>query len=72
MFRQCYSALLGTVDLRMAERPTDEPDAPDTTSRKQPYRTPVVVTWGTLKEITQAAGNHGHSDGGRPPRMKTR
>ena len=31
---------------------------------KKPYDAPILVRWGTLRDITQAAGNKGASDGG--------
>ena len=38
-------------------------EAKDTQARK-PYDAPILVRWGTLRDITQAAGNKGASDGG--------
>lgn len=32
---------------------------------KQPYEAPVLVTWGTLRDITQAVGSSGNNDGGK-------
>jgi hypothetical protein len=32
---------------------------------KKPYEAPVLVRWGTLRELTQAVGARGASDGGR-------
>jgi len=31
---------------------------------KKPYEAPVLIRWGTLREITQAVGSKGASDGG--------
>ncbi|HEY6983716.1 lasso RiPP family leader peptide-containing protein [Reyranella sp.] len=39
---------------------------------KKPYSAPVLMEWGSLQELTQAAGNHGNRDGGRRPFNKTR
>jgi hypothetical protein len=48
---------------------TPTPPAP-----KKPYRAPVLVRWGTLRDITQAVGRSGNSDGGgnNQGRSKTR
>jgi hypothetical protein len=40
---------------RVSEQPT----------AKKPYSAPVLVTWGTLRDITQKNGNKGNSDGGK-------
>lgn len=37
----------------------------ETSPAKKPYSTPVLVTWGTLRDITQAVGATGNSDGGK-------
>ncbi|TAJ89215.1 hypothetical protein [Reyranella sp.] len=34
-------------------------------SQKRSYSPPVLVTWGTLLDITQAVGSSGRRDGGR-------
>jgi len=38
---------------------------------KKTYETPVLVRWGTLREITQAAGRRGASDGGHGRNKRT-
>ena len=38
---------------------------------KKLYETPVLVRWGTLRDITQAAGNRGGSDGGHGRNKRT-
>ncbi|TAJ86538.1 lasso RiPP family leader peptide-containing protein [Reyranella sp.] len=32
---------------------------------KKPYAPPVLVQWGTLRDITQSVGWNGRSDGGK-------
>jgi len=53
--------------------------SPDTTDRstvptpgKRPYAAPSLVTWGTLRDITQAVGNKGNSDGAKKGATRTR
>jgi hypothetical protein len=41
-------------------------------NRKRPYAPPVLVQWGTLRDITQSVGNTGANDGGRGGRRRTR
>ena len=41
-------------------------------TKKRPYEAPVLQDWGTLQDVTQAVGNHGKADGGRPPFKNTR
>lgn len=43
---------------------TDEPIS------KRPYSPPLLVKWGTMRDITQSVGFHGRKDGGRgrPPK----
>jgi hypothetical protein len=44
-----------------------------TAPMKTPYVTPVLVTWGTLRDITKHVGNAGKADGGKTKKMtKTR
>jgi hypothetical protein len=38
---------------------------------KKAYETPDLIRWGTLREITQAVGNRGASDGGRKREKRT-
>ena len=38
---------------------------------KKAYETPVLVRWGTLRDITQAVGNRGASDGGHKRDKRT-
>ncbi|CAN5868049.1 hypothetical protein BH11PSE3_BH11PSE3_08140 [soil metagenome] len=56
-----------------------DPRSPDSTDRsseqtpaKQPYAAPVLVTWGTLRDITQSVGSSGNSDGAKKGRTRTR
>jgi hypothetical protein len=37
--------------------------SPNTTKTKKPYTTPSLVEWGTLRDLTQAVGSVGSSDG---------
>jgi hypothetical protein len=42
------------------------PPRPDQDAEtKKPYEAPVLVRWGTLRDLTQSAGNRGASDGAR-------
>ena len=38
---------------------------------KKAYEMPVLVRWGSLREITQAAGSRGASDGGQGRNKRT-
>jgi hypothetical protein len=38
---------------------------------KKPYEAPALIRWGTLREITQSAGNRGASDGGSKNQKRT-
>ena len=38
---------------------------------KKAYEAPTLVRWGTLREITQAVGNKGASDGGSKSQKRT-
>jgi hypothetical protein len=38
---------------------------------KKPYKTPALVRWGTLRDITRAVGNRGASDGGHKSQKRT-
>ena len=40
--------------------------------KKRPYKPPVLQEWGNFEDLTQANGNNGKADGGRPPFSKTR
>ena len=33
-------------------------------AKKKTYEAPALIRWGTLRDITQAVGNRGASDGG--------
>lgn len=33
--------------------------------KKRPYAPPVLIEWGSLRDITQAVGNSGNNDGGK-------
>ncbi|HVB58190.1 MAG TPA: lasso RiPP family leader peptide-containing protein [Candidatus Acidoferrales bacterium] len=39
---------------------------------KKPYKAPVLVVHGTVKDLTKAVGTHGTADGGARFRIKTR
>jgi hypothetical protein len=41
-------------------------------NKKRSYETPVLVVWGTLRDITQSVGTNGANDGGRGSRRRTR
>ena len=38
---------------------------------KKAYEAPTLVRWGTLRDITQAAGNRGASDSGHGKNKRT-
>ena len=38
---------------------------------KKAYEAPALIRWGTLRDITQAVGNRGASDGGSKRDKKT-
>lgn len=40
-------------------------------SKKKAYETPVLVTYGTVRELTRQVGMNGSLDGGVPLRPKT-
>lgn len=48
---------------------TPTPPRPDQDTKdvqaKKPYEAPVLVRWGTLRDLTQSVGARGSSDGGR-------
>jgi hypothetical protein len=49
----------------MPEKPVSV-DAPSPTPpTKKPYVAPLLVTWGTLRDMTQKVGRHGAADGGK-------
>lgn len=49
----------------MTDRPKHEPQSSNPSPTKKPYRAPVLIQWGTLQDITQAAGKTSpHPDGG--------
>ncbi len=37
-----------------------------------PYSAPVLITWGTLRDVTQSVGSSGRNDGGRGRQRRTR
>lgn len=41
------------------------PESRETSPAKKPYAPPALVTWGTLRDITQSQGNQGNNDGGK-------
>lgn len=41
-------------------------DDPPPTREKAPYAPPVLIRWGTLREMTQTVGYQGSNDGGVP------
>ena len=57
-----YSGVVKTdATPKSPESAEDAKDAPP----KKPYEAPVLVSWGTLRDLTQAVGARGASDGGR-------
>ena len=52
----------------------DNPTAkkPNTTDKpKKPFHRPVLVTYGNIRDVTQAVGNMGNPDGGSMSTQKT-
>ncbi len=50
-----------------------EPTPPPSSKAKKPYQAPILVRWGTLRELTEAVGNRGGRDGGKKSgRKRTR
>lgn len=50
----------------MNSQPFDPPDRlSEQPITKRPYSAPVLVAWGSLRDITLAIGSHGKSDGGK-------
>lgn len=41
------------------------PDSRESAPPKKPYTAPALVTWGSLRDITQSVGWSGNSDGGK-------
>ena len=66
----------GNVLKQEATRIDGEPGQPAAESRpeqkKAPYAAPVLVQWGSLRDITQSVGRTGSPDGGRGRRRQTR
>ena len=56
----------------MADEPAEGPAVSDTAGDRKPYRKPEIVTWGTLRDLTQAVGNSGSKDGGHGRNHRTR
>jgi len=51
----------GCMNAGPVKRPSSIGETPP---RKKDYVAPALVTWGTLRDITQAVGLNGHPDGG--------
>jgi hypothetical protein len=50
---------------QMLEKPLRGDDRSPTPPIKKPYVAPVLVRWGTLRDVTQKAGAKGALDGGK-------
>lgn len=57
---------------KMDNEPDRKNEAKARAGSKKPYKTPSIVRWGTLLEMTQANGGTGRPDGGRKPYRRTR
>ena len=55
----------------MVDRPTDEKNEGASPSKK-PYSAPVLLEWGTLRDITLNVGHSGNSDGAKKGSNRTR
>jgi len=49
----------------------NQQELPHATKIKKSYQQPQLQVYGDLRNITQAVGNMGGSDGGTPPMHKT-
>ena len=49
----------------MLEKPLREDDRSPTPPKKKPYVAPVLVAWGTLRDMTRHVGTKGAKDGGK-------
>ena len=56
---------------RMSEKPIVVDDSSPMPTKK-PYVAPVVVSWGTLRDMTQKVGKNGHADGAGGAKSKTK
>jgi len=50
---------------QMLEKPLRVDDRSPTPPKKKPYVAPVLVRWGTLRDVTQKVGTKGALDGGK-------
>jgi hypothetical protein len=50
---------------QMLEKPLRVDDRSPTPPKKKPYVAPVLVRWGTLRDVTQKVGAKGALDGAR-------
>jgi hypothetical protein len=56
----------------MVDQPDKDSKTPSTSAvAKKPYIAPVIQHWGTFKDVTQANGWSGNSDGGRKGQTRT-
>ena len=55
----------------MSEKPIIV-DERSPTPTKKPYVAPIVMSWGTLRDMTQKLGNNGALDGAKKPKAKTK
>lgn len=51
--------------------PSQPDDAAEEAKAKKAYEAPVLIEWGTLQDLTRAAGSRGKSDHGGKPYNKT-
>lgn len=49
----------------MSDVEEQDASSADETVLKKPYAPPVLLEWGTLRDITQSVGSSGRSDGGK-------
>ncbi|OFW99007.1 MAG: hypothetical protein A3D94_21810 [Alphaproteobacteria bacterium RIFCSPHIGHO2_12_FULL_66_14] len=58
----------------MDRKPIEQTPTPHPSPEaKKPYQAPILVRWGTLRELTEAVGNRGGRDGGKQKyRKRTR
>lgn len=55
----------------MDREPIEQTPTPHPSSEvKKPYQAPILVRWGTLRDLTEAVGNRGGRDDGKKGAQK--
>lgn len=58
---------MNSTDNGETTRPSNGPPA---AGEQRLYKPPVIIKWGTLRELTEAVGSSGNSDGGKGKQPK--